>query len=582
MKQKSTCASLLDFAADHKKYYIGSIFWAVLGVASSIVPYFLVGKIILDLINGNKNFNNYMNLCLICIGVWFLRGVFHGISTTLSHKATFTVIANVRKRSIEKLSRMPLGEILNIPSGSMKSTLVEKIDSIETTLAHVVPEMTSNLLVPSAILIYLFVIDWRMALASLITVPLGMLSYVGMMKDYEKSYGNYIEKNKILNATSVEYVAGIKVIKAFNQSAKSYEKFTKAAKDAANSAIDWMSKCNIYFSIAMSVFPAVLIGILPIGCMLYMNGSLNAENFIKIIILSLGIMNPIITAMSFTDDLARIKLIVGDINSILENDELERPQSISREVKASDICLKDVCFSYDKVQVLNKINLDINSGSVTAFVGPSGSGKSTIAKLIASLWDVHSGSITIGGEDIKNIPLEKLNETIAYVSQDNYLFNDTIMNNIRMGNLNATDEQVREVARKSGCEEFILKLENGYDTVAGSSGGHLSGGERQRISIARAMLKNAEIIILDEATAYADPENESILQKAIGALSYGKTLIVIAHRLSTIIDADKIVVVNNGTIESTGTHKELLEKCPLYKHMWLAHNSVKDIREEVM
>lgn len=582
MKNKSTIASLLDFAANHKKYYIVSVISAVIGVACSIIPYFLVGKIILELINGNKNFNDYMEKGIVCIAVWFLRVVFHGISTTLSHKATFTVIANVRKRAIEKLSRMPLGDVLSIPSGSMKSIIVEKIDSIETTLAHVVPEMTSNILVPLAIVIYLFTIDWRMALASLLTVPLGLLCYMGMMKDYEKNYGNYIKKNKILNAASVEYVAGIKVIKAFNQSAKSYEKFTKAANEAAHSAINWMSKCNIYFSIAMSVFPAVLISILPIGCMLYLNGSLDAENFINIIILALGIMNPLLTAMSYTDDIAKIKLIIGDINSILEKDELKRPENTDKKVNDFDISLKNICFSYDKIQVLNDINLNIESGTVNAFVGPSGSGKSTIAKLIASLWDVDSESITIGGKNIKDIPLEKLNEMIAYVSQDNYLFNDTVMNNIRMGNLNASDKEVKEVARKSGCEEFILKLENGYDTVVGSSGGHLSGGERQRISIARAMLKNADIIILDEATAYADPENEAILQKAIGALSDGKTLIVIAHRLSTIIDADKIFVINKGRVEDTGTHKELLENCRLYKEMWIAHNSVKDIREEAV
>lgn len=359
-----------------------------MGVVCSIIPYFLVGKIILELINGNRDFNYYMQIGCVCIGVWFLRVVFHGISTTLSHKATFNVITNVRKRAIEKLSRMPLGEVLSIPSGSMKSIIVEKIDSIETTMAHVVPEMTSNILVPVAIIIYLFTIDWRMALSSLVTVPLGLLCYMEMMKDYEKNYGNYINKNKILNAASVEYVAGIKVIKAFNQSAKSYEKFTKAANEAEDSAINWMSKCNIYFSLSMSIFPAVLISILPIGCMFYINGTLNAENFINIIILSLGIMNPIITAMSFTDDLAKIKLIIDDINSILIKDELKRPEIADKKIDNFDISLNNVCFSYDKVQVLNNINLNIKSGTVNAFVGPSGSGKSTIAKLIASLWDV--------------------------------------------------------------------------------------------------------------------------------------------------------------------------------------------------
>ncbi|WP_018591267.1 ABC transporter ATP-binding protein [Terrisporobacter glycolicus] len=579
MNKKSTIASLIDFASDHKKYYIISVICAVIGVACSILPYYLVARIVVDLVNGVKDFNNYVNLCVICMVSWFLRVLFHSISTTLSHKATFTVIANVRKRSIEKLANMPLGDVLNIPSGTMKSIIVEKIDSIETTLAHVVPEITSNLLVPFAIVIYIFTIDWRMALASLITVPLGILCYMMMMKDYEKNYGNYINKNKILNATSVEYVAGIQVIKAFNQSASSYEKFTKAAYEAAHSAIDWMEKCNIYFSIALSVFPAVLIGVLPIGCMFYINGSLTSENFINIIILALGVMTPLITAVSYSDDIAKIKTIIGDINSVLEKDNLNRPEVLNKKLSFNNIKLKNVCFSYDKKQVLNNVDLNIKGGQVNALVGPSGGGKSTIAKLIASLWDVDKGSIEIGGINIKDIPLEILNEKIAYVSQDNYLFNDTIMNNIRMGNLKASDEDVKKVARKSGCEEFILKLENGYNTITGSSGGHLSGGERQRISIARAMLKDADIVILDEATAYTDPENEVILQKAVGKLVKGKTLIVIAHRLSTIIDASQIIVVNNGKIESKGTHEELLKKCKLYKDMWIAHNSVKDRKE---
>lgn len=578
--KKGTIASLMDFASNHKKYYIISVISAVIGVICSIIPYFLVGRIIVDLIDGVKNFNNYLFLGGISALVWLFRVIFHSISTTLSHKATFAVISNVRKRSIEKLSKMPLGDVISVPSGTMKSIIVEKIDSIETTLAHIVPEMTSNLLVPFGIILYLIIMDWRMALVSLITLPLGLLCYAAMMKDYEKDYSNYINKNKILNATAVEYVAGIKVIKAFNQSAKSYEKFSKAANEAAHSAIDWMDKCNVYFSMAMSVFPSVLVAVLPIGSIFYMNGSLSAEKFISIIILALGVIGPLITAMSYSDDLAKIRTTISDINSVLEKKELNRPNNLDKKIQNNDIELKDVSFSYDKVQVLKNVNLNIKSGTVNALVGPSGSGKSTIAKLIASLWDVDNGVITIGGINIKDIPLEKLNEMIAYVSQDNYLFNDTIMNNIRMGNLNASDEEVKEVARKSGCEEFILKLENGYETIAGSQGGHLSGGERQRITIARAMLKNADIVILDEATAYTDPENEAIIQKAVAKLIKGKTLIVIAHRLSTITDAHQIIVVNKGEIENTGTHEQLLKNCSLYHNMWEAHNSAKDIAEE--
>lgn len=579
--EKSLVKTLLEFADHHKKYYIFSVIFAIFGVICSIIPYFLVGKIIINLIDGVKNINTYINIGIIAALIWTLRVIFHSISTTLSHKATFAVISNVRRKTIKKLSEIPLGDVIDVPSGTLKSIIVEKIDSIETTLAHVVPEMTSNLLVPLGIIVYIVFIDWKMALVSLITLPLGCLCYMAMMQGYDKDYGNYVTKNKILNATAVEYIAGIKVIKAFNQSAQSYEKFTKAAEEAAHSAIDWMKKCNVYFSIAMSVFPAVLVGVLPIGCIFFMNGSLNAENFINIIIISLGIMNPLITAMSFSDDIAQVRTTIKEINNIIEKESLQRPNKFRGIFKNYDIEFKNVSFSYEKIQVLKNISFKIKSGTVSALVGPSGGGKSTIAKLIASLWDVDKGSISIGGVNINKIPLEDLNNLIAYVSQDNFLFNDTVINNIRMGNLNASDEEVKEVARKSGCEEFILNLENGYNTIVGSSGGHLSGGERQRISIARAMLKNAEIIILDEATAYTDPENEDKIQKAVNQLVKGKTLIVIAHRLSTIMNSDEIIVVNKGKLECIGKHQELLDKCNLYKSMWDAHISIKDGQEEV-
>lgn len=326
-----------------------------------------------------------------------------------------------------------------------------------------------------------------------------------------------------------------------------------------------------------SIIPSVLVTVLPTGLFLLAHNSLTTADFLTIVVLSLGITGPVVSAMSFMDDLAVVGANVGEISTILDAPELVRPQN--RIVfDNQDIELKNVSFSYDKADgnVLHDVSLKINSGTVTALVGPSGSGKSTIAKLIAGFWDVSEGSIRISGHDIREIPLEQLNQQIAYVSQDNYLFDRTVRENIRMGRLDATDQEVEAVAKAAGCDEFIRNLEHGYDTVCGSGGGHLSGGEKQRISIARAMLKNAPIIFLDEATASIDPENEALIQRAISALTVGKTLIVIAHRLSTIVNADNIVVIEHGTIVAQGKQEQLIRDCPLYAGMWNAHLGTQD------
>ena len=579
-QKKSTLRWLMEWASPHRGGYIASVILALFGVACSIVPYFAVAKILAGLIAGGKDLSFYLPWIATCAAAWVLRVLFHSVSTTFSHRATFAVIAEVRRRLTAKLARLPMGMILDTPSGEFKNIIVEKADSIETTLAHVLPEMTSNLLVPLGIIVYLFVLDWRMALISLVTFPIGLACFGGMKKGYAERYANYVAKNRKLNATAVEYINGIEVIKAFNQSAASYEKFTTAAREAAASAIDWMKQTQVYFAAALAIFPAVLVGVLPLGCVFYRNGSLSAPDFVQAMILSLGIMPPLITAFSYQDDPAKIGTVVGEITSVLTKEELVRPTT-PVPLSGYGIVLDDVCFGYGEEQVLNHVSLTIRPGTVAALVGPSGGGKSTIAKLIDSLWDVGGGSIRLGGTDVRQIPLGQLNDSVAYVSQDNYLFDDTVRNNIRMGKKGATDAEVKAAAKASGCHDFIMQLENGYETVAGGAGGHLSGGERQRIAIARAMLKNAPIVILDEATSYTDPENEAVIQSAVAKLVEGRTLIVIAHRLSTITDSDQIIVIQNGTVLAAGTHGELLKGCPLYRDMWAAHIGARDSSEEV-
>ena len=340
-----------------------------------------------------------------------------------------------------------------------------------------------------------------------------------------------------------------------------------------------MRRCNIYFCLAMSIFPATMIAVLPIGGLLFRAGTLDAGTFIQVILFSVGLIAPLITVMSYGDDLAKLSTIIGEVTSLLTLEDMKRPDTSASRPQSKDIKLKDVTFGYHEKEVLHGINLEIREGTVNALVGPSGSGKSTIARLVASLWDVSGGSITLGGVDIRKLTQEDYHRYIAYVSQDNFLFDTTVMENIRMGKQNATDAEVMEAAKACGCHAFILGLENGYDTVVGGAGGHLSGGERQRIAIARAMLKNAPIIILDEATAFTDPENEAMIQSAVAKLTKGKTLIVIAHRLSTITNSDQIFVVEDGKIRTSGTHEELLAQDELYAQMWRSHISVRDTVE---
>ena len=575
-QKRSTASWLMELAERKRGEYALSIATALLGVVCSLIPYFIIIKIITALVNGTAELSHCLTLCVWMALCWILRYVLHSVSTSLSHHATFQVLANTRIRLLDKLATLPLGTVLDRSSGSYKNIIVERVDSIETTLAHLLPEMTSNIVGAAAVLILLFVLDWRMGLSMLIVVPLGIICFMSMFSGYNEKFQRTVTSTKALNDTAVEYIGGIEVIKAFGQSKTSYAKFVSAAKEGADCFIDWM-RGSLFGQVAgMAIFPSTLLGILPVGCLLYMRGSLSAETFLTVIVLSFGVMQPLITAFSYTDDIAQVTTIVGEVADVLSGEDMRRPEKAEKLPADNSIELKNVRFAYHDKEVLHGINLKIKPGTVNALVGPSGSGKSTIARLVASLWDVKDGSIELGGVDIRTLPLKDCTSRIAYVSQDNYLFDLSVMDNIRMGKKGASDEEVMAAAEKCGCHEFIMGLENGYQTFCGSSGGHLSGGERQRISIARAMLKDAPIVILDEATSYTDPENEAVIQSALAKLVQGKTVLVIAHRLSTIADADQIIVVNHGEIEAAGTQEELLKSCPLYKTMWEAHISVKD------
>ena len=581
MKKRGLLSWVLEFAGRKKAFFGGSVVLAILGVAASFVPYLIISKIVEELLSGNRKWDDYLNL-VIWMGIfWVIRMTLHSLSTSLSHVATFTVLGGIRKQLCTKLSKIPLGSVLDDNSGSYKNIIVERVDSMETTLAHIVPEFTANLLLPIVMFIYLLTLDWRLGLSNLLGAFVGLIFMAVMLYKSRGGYELSVQKTKKLNDTAVEYINGIEVIKAFGKTGGSYEKFVVAAREGADVFIDWMRRCIWPQAGTMSFLPATFLGVLPVGLLLVRDGSLTPQNFITGIILSAGLITPLVVAFSYTDDLLKMRTIFGEVTEILERKDMERPATLTETPLGADIELRDVRFTYKDQEVLHGINMRIRQGEVAAIVGPSGSGKSTIARLIDSLWDVDSGSITYGGVDIRKLPLDYYMGNIAYVAQDNYLFDLTIKENIRLGRAGASDEDVYNAAKATGCHEFILGLENGYDTVVGGAGGHLSGGERQRICIARAMLKDAPVVILDEATAYTDPENEALVQAGVAKLVKGRTLIVIAHRLSTIVDADKIFVINDGKVEAVGTQDELLAHCDLYKKMWEAHSMAKDEDEEV-
>lgn len=577
----NSIAKLLKFAEPYKITVTLAAVLSLLGVISSMIPYISVAKIIETLLNSEKDFLIYLQ-CIIVAGCGFIgKIVLSNLSTIISHSAAYKTLADIRVCLVDKFIRVPLGFITETPSGNLKDTVVDKVEELEKLVAHLIPEMISNIFAPALIIIYLFTLDWRMALLSLVTLVIGMIILMIGLLGYEEKFRRFTQKGKEMNQAIVEYINGINVIKTFNQSAKSYEKYSTSVNDNANEAYQWMKSCQLGMSLAQSVIPSTFLIILPVGWIFNNNGSLETVEFLTIIILSLAIFRPIMAAVSMVDILTQLKTISKDICYVLDVEELNRPNEWA-DITNLKIKFENTYFSYSKngEDVLRGIDLSINENSTVALVGPSGGGKSTIIKLLAGFWDVSEGKISIGDIDIRQIPMEQLNNYISYVSQDNYLFDDTILNNLRMGNPKARDTEIIEAAKACGCHDFILELPQKYHTIVGSAGGHLSGGERQRIAIARAMVKNSPIIIMDEATAYMDPENEAILQEAIGQLISGKTLILIAHRLSTITDVDEIFLVNEGEIVSRGTHNELLVSCDLYNEMWNAHIRGKDSDQE--
>ena len=580
MKQQkeSWVKILFSFASPCKGKMALSVFCAILSVAGGFIPFWAVYEILLTFINQTETLGCIVLWCLVGAIGYLIRVVCFGISTILAHISAYTILEGIRLKIANRLMKAPLGEVMGRRIGYLKNIVMDKVEDLEPPLAHMIPELISNILLPIAIFIWMLAIDWRMGLAVLIAPMLAMIPMSFLMRNYNSQYAAYMEANNHVNSIIIEYVEGIEVVKAFNQSTSSYEKFVGAVQSFKDFTLTWFKSTWKTMNLMMAIMPTTLLGVLPVGLLLVQNGSIFPAELAMGIILSLSIVGPLMKATTFINEAKSMEFAVNAANELLNLPVL--PDSGETvPIAHTDIALNQVSFTYDGTsehEVLRNISLKMPQGSFTALVGPSGGGKSTVARLIARFWDVTAGSITIGGKNVKDISIRQLSELVSFVTQDNFLFNCSLKENIRLGNPQASDEEVFAAAKAACCDDFISRLEKGYDTPAGDAGKRLSGGEKQRIAIARAILKNAPIVILDEATAFTDPQNEDKIQKSIMALSKGKTLLVIAHRLSTIQSADQIVVLKKGQILDCGKQDELLNRCPLYMDMWKAHIGAKN------
>lgn len=566
-KEPGAIRQLFAFVGERNSKMRISILLAVLGEMFGIVPFLIVALLADELYRGTATIQRVLFFSGIAAICQLIKMLLTWRSSLMSHKISFTILKNIREAITNRMAKVPMGVMLETPTGTFKNLIVDNVAKLEDSMAHFMPELPSNIAAPLCSILLIFILDWRMGLASLITIPLGILFFAAMMRGYGPRMENYMRSANDMNSSLVEYVSGIQVIKAFNRSASSYGKYSKSVNYFHDSTMEWWSQCWFWNAAARAVLPSTLLGTLPVGAWLYMEGTLSLPVFLISLVVPLGFVAPLMKVSEAMEQVSMIKGNLEQVTAFLKTPELVRPsEPVSLGERTYQF--EDVHFGYKETEVLHGISFQTRPGTMTAIVGPSGSGKSTIAKLMAGFWDVTSGSVRFGGQDIRQIPFEQLMGEISYVAQDNFLFDKSIRENIRMGNPAATDEEVEDAAKAANCHDFIMQLEQGYDTLAGDAGDRLSGGERQRITIARAMLKPSSVVILDEATAYADPENEALIQQAISKLVAKKTLIVVAHRLNTIRNADQILVVANGNIAGRGTQEELLRECPIYQKMW--------------
>lgn len=574
---------VFEYAGPHKKDLYIATFIVLLSVLMGVLPFVLAYQVISPLVMGNAVDTKYV--CIRVIGVLIcliLQAILYGWGLDVSHKAAYSTLLRLRTSLQKRFEAVPLGFIQDKGTGTIKKLFVDDVDSLEVLLAHSLPEGIANLMIPIAIYVAMFFIDWKLALLSLASIPISFAAMMIMYSVGMKKMGPYYMAGQKMNNTIIEYINGMEVVKVFNKDAESYERFRKDISDYRDYTLEWYKAAWPWMAIYSSLLPCTIILTLPFGAWFVLCGFSTLPDLILVLCLSLSIGIPLLKSLSFLPTMPQLNYKIAALEQVLETAPLQQTDAVFHG-KNYDICFDHITFGYEKSQpgpdgqpmvtmdeVIHDISFTAKAGQKTALVGESGSGKSTLAKLLIHYYDPQQGSISIGGQKITEMSLEALNSQVSYVAQDQYLFNTSILENIRIGRPDATDEEVLEAAKKAQCMEFLEKLPQGIHSMAGDAGKMLSGGQRQRISLARAILKNAPIIVLDEATAYADPENEEKMEAAIAELVKGKTLFVIAHKLPAIMNADQICVIEHGKLAATGTHAELLAICEEYKKLWKA------------
>lgn len=515
----------------------------------------------------------------IALGAFFAFGVLTFASLMLSHIAAFNILYEIRMQLAQKMVRLPLGFFSRRASGELKKIMSDDVERIELFIAHHIPDIVTALLFPLILVSYMFAVDWRLAIVVLAVLAMAfyVMGRIYTGKKIREVSKRYVETLGRMNASIVEYIRGIQVVKTFTESTNAYRKLNDDIKEYRKFANEVNVQYQPTYVGFLTILSSALLFIIPVAVWLLV-GSASYATFVPVLLMFLffgvAVFFPVLKLLWIGSFLNQNNMGVQKIDDILYMDEIEEPD-IPRHPKDASVEFRNVSFAYDTTPILKAISFISHPGTITALVGPSGAGKSTVAMLTARFWDVQSGEILIGGVPVKEISTSVLMDNVAFVFQDNMLFFDTIEENIRMGNKTAIFEEVARAACAAQCHEFIESLPNGYQTLVGEGGIYLSGGEAQRIALARAILKDSPIILLDEATAFADPENEGKILEAFSHLIKGKTVLVIAHRLSTITNADRILYIDKGVIAEEGTHEELLVIQGQYAHMWKTYNRAK-------
>jgi len=556
------------YIGEYKKYTVWAVIMMSIGIVANVLPYFFLYQIISPLTRGERIDLSFLicrvlavAICEIVYSLAYVQGL------SFSHISAYNTLKNLRVSLQSKLEKQPLGNIEELGTGRIKKVFTDDIDQIELLLAHAIPEGIANILIPIIIIVLMFLNSWRLGLLALVPLVVGMFAMGMMMKSGMEKMNAYYESAAKMNNTIIEYVNGMEVVKVFNKDGESYKRFKDVVRSYRDFTIDWYKVCWPWMATYTSVLPCLVLLMLPFGSMMVLGQTITLDKMVLVFCMSFAVGPSFLKALNFAGKFPQLDYKISELEKMMDHPPLKEGTN-GFNGENHDVEFKDVHFGYEDTEVIHGVDLTLKQGTTTALVGESGSGKSTLAKLLVHYYDLDLGSITIGGQDITDLFLKALNDQVAFVSQEQFLFNTTLYENILVGKPSASREEVLDAAKRAQCNEFLDRFPEGIDTQAGDGGKQLSGGERQRISLARAILKDAPIIVMDEATAFMDPENEEKMNAALDEIIKNKTVLVIAHRLSTIQNADKICVMKEGICIAADKHEKLIEECKEYKKLW--------------